>query len=263
MWFAIAATATTVVILPLDLAAPVFSAWFTQVFQEPTAAKIGANFLLLDFSALPVTWTMYVEIIGSIFVPVLLLFGRSGLLSIALCIGALAALSILAPSLLTTRYIFCFALGVALACCPALRLPSTRTGLAVLVAVALFFLERMVLVGRPIHGLFVDAAASVLLISAVISMHPESRLSLALSIPLLGLVGQSSYSLYLIHLPVLYGFAFVLNGIGYEGFLASVLLSFFGVAVSLAVAVVMYWLIERPTISAGRAFGRSLNLVRA
>lgn len=262
MWASIILLFTITQLIPYAIPREVFTTFYNRLFGPPALSSLdlARNLALYDFRANPVTWTLYVELIGSLGVPLMYgwarRFGVSGsLLLLALLIG-LAAASL--PYSLTLRYLFCFQLGVMLACCPVIYQSMRKPHLAISGAVILIMMDRLFLGAWLQLGLFVKATGSYLLLATLLSM-PAVRVFAFLDRAPLRLLGRISYSLYLFHLPVLYLAGQALAQIGYFGMWTNNVLVFSSVIFSVVLAWAMYESIEAPMIRLGHWQGDMLQ----
>jgi peptidoglycan/LPS O-acetylase OafA/YrhL len=226
-----------------------FSDWFLVMFGPPHPLMTDAlrNLMLINFRANPVTWTMYVEVIGSITIPFLYLWHQKTALPLELLsVMLLVTVAWIFPDSLTVRYLFCFDLG-AIIVYRSSRYISNYSGIIFTVGIALFLVERLALTGRI--GVFVDAAGSFLVLSAIVRSGGFAVLTAA---PL-RFIGRISYSLYLFHPIGLYVVGLILARIWYVGMVTNILTVMLGMAVSVALAALAYRYVEEPCIRFGRS----------
>ena len=236
----------------------VFSLWFTSVFATTLGpVDIFQNLALVSFRTNPVTWTMYIEFIGSAFIPLSLVFcAYSGTRRSLWILVALAILTFVAypktptgpPSQtsLTFIYLVCFQTGLALT---TFREKSISPLLLCVVAIAIFVLER--LVSPPNYlGTLMLTFASAALLTGVTKGQFERFLT---STPL-RFLGKISYSLYLLHSPVLYvtGLIAVSIGIAGPGIAPTLFVFLVAIPLSILFAWIGYETIESWSIAAGR-----------
>ncbi len=205
------------------------------------------NFVLIDSNANPVTWTMYIEVIGSLAVPLFYIWHRGRTASTgALLLLGLVVVAAARPSNMTLRYLFCVDLGVMLACHPDLARAVTRPSLALGAAMVLFVTDRLALSPYLQLDLFRNALGSLLLLAGLLGSAGSGPS--AFSTAPRCVLGRISYSLYLFHPMVLYPVGqLVATQLG-PGILPSALVVMSGIAISIAVAKVTYELIEAPMI---------------
>jgi peptidoglycan/LPS O-acetylase OafA/YrhL len=250
MWASIIFMALLLYLFPLVYSTNL-SDWSRNVFVPPTLSKIANNLLLQSFQVNGVTWTMYVEVIGSAFIPLsLLVKGRNGLLLLALT----AALAFFLYPSLTFSYIFCFQTGVLIA-----RTKFSLQVGAAWLAPIMFFLDRFFFPQKGFMSLLFNCIASALLIAAVRQGAWESFLEKKL----IRITGRCSYSLYLFHPLILFILAHFADRIGGNGLLPHVVILGLALPFSLLLSVAGYRLFEAPSITAGRAIAQRLQQVRA
>jgi peptidoglycan/LPS O-acetylase OafA/YrhL len=168
MWASILLYALVLQLIAFTAPRELFSDWYVAMFGALRGwHAMARNFVLVDSNANPVTWTMYVEVIGSLAVPLLYAWhrGRTAAAGV-LVLVVLIVVAALWPSSVTLRYLFCFDIGVMLACHPGLARAVPRPGLALGAAMLLFATDRLALAPYPRLDLFADALGSTLLLAA-------------------------------------------------------------------------------------------------
>jgi peptidoglycan/LPS O-acetylase OafA/YrhL len=227
--------------------------------MPPTFGDMLRNFVLMGDLANPVTWTMYVEMLGSICLPIFVaLMPSIGQRASMLVLGLLAALTIFGYPAQSTSYIICFAAGAFVAIYfDDLNkwLPSTR--LLFVMVMLTFILERPLLHGGW-YWILGDTLAAALLLVGVLR---NDSLSQFLEIRSLRFLGRISYSLYLIHLsvrfPVAVGIWLAGLSVIWGGLVANVLSIVLTSLFSMMAACVVYSLVELPAIKLGRRLSRA------
>jgi peptidoglycan/LPS O-acetylase OafA/YrhL len=174
-----------------------FTDFFVQITQAPNAADIAKNILLIDFAANQVTWTMYIEIIGSMALPFLCLSSRRSVSAAAMTLIVLVFLTLAFRHVWAFRYLPCFQVGVILAMHPLLA-QFTRPSLAFGCRLALSIIDRILSAHWTI-SLMIETFAAYLVLSAVLSSNYGAILNLR---PVRH-IGRVSYSLYLFHPAIL------------------------------------------------------------
>src|SRR5262249_43277266 len=84
-----------------------------------TGSAIAKNFILIDFQPNRVTWTMYIEVICSLLLPIqvaITLRGKS--VGLGLLFILIVAAWLTPSGYDAQRYLFCFQIGIFLACYP-------------------------------------------------------------------------------------------------------------------------------------------------
>ncbi|MGO4412504.1 acyltransferase family protein [Cupriavidus sp. KB_39] len=227
-----------------------FSAWYQAVFPRDLAFKdVVSNALLLDFRANAVTWTMFVEVVGSLFVLAASVL-RIGRVADWIGVGALVGVTLLAYPSLALSYLLAFHLGGSLARLD-LRIGSK---LLCLVAIAVFAVERLFYSSQPTSAVLLAFASAALIVGV-----RNGAFEGLLTTPLLRFVGRISYSLYLLHLPVLFMASIVAVHIGVSGIPAFLVVLALSVPVALGVAWLGYVSVERWSIDAGRRLSGAIN----
>jgi peptidoglycan/LPS O-acetylase OafA/YrhL len=257
MWVSILVAWVVVSIIPPQYS-DLYTEWYKACFTELSKSQVLSNFVLADFAANPGTWTMYVEAVGSICIPFLVLattrlsYPKQNLLFIVL-----ALLTVLTPRTLTLDYLVCFQAGVMIAINPHIRLiPSPVVGLWI--GVLVFMLQRL-LVGSSSASIIINTLGSIVLIQGVRAGAIDQLLQ---SRPLRAL-GRCSYSLYLTHLVVLYLVGnFIATQYG-SGLAAVGMIVGLSVPLSIALAQLGYYWVEQPSIAWGKRiallWGKSSN----
>lgn len=263
---------------------PGISAWYTATVapaKEATTVQIALAFLGLSAVLVPTVWTIVVEVLGSVYMPIHNRVRSRLPQGDLIATGALLALTVaisLVPSANLLRFVFYFALGAALFSRQAVWLPylSYRPALSRWLAVGavgmlfgfrtLWFLafdQRLVPVVIEYFNLWRGLAEgffACLLIASVVAADGGVRW---LRHPRAALTGDLSFGIYLFHFPVMSLGAWVLYrmfGISGASPVLDVLLL---LALTLLVVFPVSWFsyrwVERPAILAGRALSRPLR----
>ncbi|WP_142850975.1 acyltransferase [Telmatospirillum sp. J64-1] len=234
-----------------------FSEWFTLLFlTPPTLPTTGLNLLLIKTDVNVVTWTIYVEIWGSLALPFLLISFHRVFKGRALpFLAGLLLLAVAAHRHPELRYLYCFAIGICIALQgpPSLLVRHARQ--AVALGLAIFFVSDLVL--GSYFQKQVAAAAGSFLILAAIAGAPE-RFAL-LSSPFLNALGRISYSFYLLHLSVFYFTSWLFVSLGFSGEMANLLIALFSIPLTLPLAFACYRLVEMPSMALGRRLGSRIG----
>jgi peptidoglycan/LPS O-acetylase OafA/YrhL len=218
------------------------------------------NCILIDFHANPITWTMYVEVIGSLFIPLMIAIAQKGwrIGFGFLLILTLAAWWTHAGTFDARNYLFCFQAGVLLACYPGLtRKPQVAQWSRALFIAGwiLIFIQRMASIDR-LPGTLLLAVGASMLLAAVLGAPSVATFRWLDQRPV-RLLGRVSYSLYLLHLAVMYALAETFAGLGilpkFGGIVAILLLTICTVGFTTSLAWLSYAAIELPFIRLGRA----------
>lgn len=257
-------------------AAPGLSSWLDEQWRtDLSPAGVGLHLLLLagprQFPLDHVAWSLVHELRLSLLMPFLVLLSRRA--GVAATLGLSAATTLVAgaviacrgdlfpvgvhgyvfdaaglrPSLvLTARFTCAFALGSVAATC-SVRVAAFYERSRVLRPAAL--LLAVLLLSQSNEAAMTVGA--VLLITAAASSTGIER---ALALPPCVWLGRVSYSLYLVHLPIMLACAAWIGGA-----LAPAVTLLLAMALSLLAADIMFELVERPSILLSRAAGARLQ----
>ncbi len=261
MWVSILAIAAIRLALPDTLPASLQTSFYTRIFSTPiTGEAIGRNFRLASFTINPLTWTMYVEAVCSLMVPLLVAITRTRkwagfatlfiLLALGACVHEIAL-----------HYLFCFQIGVVLASFPDLTAGLRWPGTLFAAGVAILFLHRACMPTFTGNLLLVAAGATMIL-AAALCESPLDRFCW-LDAPSVRFLGRISYSVYLVHLAVVYGLVQVFVGFGLQnpgGCFPQVLLAVATIGVTTPLAWACYVAVEVPTLRYGKQIATFLSL---
>jgi len=244
------------------------SGWFNHIYSEPVSLLvIAANLLLLSNTINPPTWTLTVEMVAALFLPVL--HGINRRVSRLQSLGVLALLMLVTYKfhhVVSLLWLFAFYLG--------LMLPSWGQQIAALTnrsrvgtsaafasALCLFLFVRTALHG---HGTitppiveYAEAFGAAAILGLIIYGR-ELACYRVLDLPLVRFYGRISYSLYLYHILVLYAVASLLFAYAPGAALMrypvifSVLIGLATVFGATVLATLSYVWIEKPGIDLGR-----------
>lgn len=261
MWVSILFIAAIRLALPDTLAAPLQTSFYTRIFSTPiTGEAIGRNFLLSSFTINPLTWTMYVEAVCSLLVPLLV-----AITSVRKWAGPATLLILIALAApvhqIALHYLFCFQIGVLLASFPELTAGIRRPYPLFAAGIAVLFLHRA---GMPTFtgNLLLVAAGATMILAAVLYESPVERFCW-LDRPSVRFLGRISYSVYLIHLAVVYALVHAIVGLGLQnpgGCFLQVLLAMATVGLTIPLAWACHVAIEVPTIRYGKNIANFLAL---
>lgn len=252
LWLAIAVGMFyAFVIRPLS--APHMSIWMSKyyeivVFTFPVMAEAIAG---LNAKLLPTAWTITIEIVASVVLPLVVVVLRAGrLAAIALLlVMTLVSFGFGVSARQVPLYMVDFVLGAMLATSPWLQRVQIGTVATAVAAIVLLFFRRVAHwdYHDPLPSL-VEALASVVLISAITQHRVKWLKNQALV-----KIGDWSYSIYLLHLPIaLIATRLVCHfaGEGNLDLLAFVIM-ILTVGVTLPLSVLAYKYVESPGISLG------------
>jgi peptidoglycan/LPS O-acetylase OafA/YrhL len=245
-----------------------------SVYGHINRRELVKSALLVSNFYNPVTWTLQVELLGSLCLPVFAAWSRSGRWTIdfavlaLLCAGAAITAGCDRPDL-ASLYLPAFYLGC-MARTHGRRLAAVAgrhprgTGIGILLFLALLlgpFAERAPK-GLLLLPLDLSMSAAAFGLVSLIAWGESRAASGLLLHPAMRLTGRLSYSFYLWHWLLLYSFARLVFAVAPPPLLAewnlTVLALTFGltVAAALAVASLSYRWVERPFIELGRRLGR-------
>ena len=249
------------------------SDWITRVLEnfyslQMSPIQILSNLLPISFAANPPTWSIFVEIAGSILIPFLFFaFGRGFFfvaLGLAICTISSAYLSGSGGGGHLLSYLVFFSFGVFVY----IVRPLSNFGSKALLSLAIFFatllifsrvLIKILYFGEvsplPVHYdnwllAMVEGVFSAGLVTCVAAPAWSAR---ALAIP--SWIGDFSYSLYLVHMPMIFLFtrlaaaqpiSLLPMGDDIVLWIGVPLASFFTARLS-------FFLVEKPSIQAGRS----------
>jgi peptidoglycan/LPS O-acetylase OafA/YrhL len=120
MWVSILAIVAVRYLLSEKVPTLLWSDWYVFAFGTPiTGSAIAKNFILIDFQSNRVTWTMYIEAICSLLLPIqVAITSRDKLIGFGLLFILIVAAWLTPSGYDAQRYLFCFQIGVLLACYP-------------------------------------------------------------------------------------------------------------------------------------------------
>ena len=263
LWAASALALVLLIAFPLDPGASRYSDWMHHSYRQVGAGRAVRSFMGIDNAVVPPTWTITVEILGSLLMPLLvaILNRRRATAWTAVVFLALVSLTVAEwySRLSFLAFILQFACGAALALSLEKRAVGSCGPLAAS-GLALLFLSRPLLwlvitgelqpieyrVNAALPALF-ETAGAVLLIAALASGRADR--TLLASRPMRAL-GHWSYGIYLIHFPVLRLAAYVLPPM--PALPATLALSVVTAAVTTILAILLFRYIETPGIALGK-----------
>ena len=212
------------------------------------------NFALVDFKVSPVTWTMRVELLGSLLMPAIFFYvSRTARPLQLVMLAVLFGVAYLGKS--DFQYMVCFYVGALLtekrlidAFVPFAQ-PLVWIGLLICTSFRLW----IALQNHPTIINLGETIGAAMIVAGVLSGATRFRF---LESGPCRIVGRLSYSLYLLHMPILGAVAvgaFALNIYpALPGTAANVLLFLVSTLLALACAAVTYRCIEKPGIALGK-----------
>jgi peptidoglycan/LPS O-acetylase OafA/YrhL len=261
------------------------SALFDSASKNQIAEQFGffrKSFFLQDFNLNLVVWTLYVEIICSAVLPLFfLVVGRASVVVNAIILASLLVASILVRSHLTAQFFVFFYAGLLVGCAPERlsRFAKGNAGLLLWISsIAIYFGAKYLIPGRMdwLYGSWqrwqwAEVGACALIVYFVAIQRFPSVQSL-LTKSSTRFLGRISFSLYLLHLPVIYFLVKVMSQFGlavtattttFERSFYFVVLAGVTSAISIPLSALTYRRIERPAADIGRHFASLIGKVRA
>lgn len=225
--------------------------WYINLFANPpSVADFFRNLLLMKANINAVTWTMIPEVICSLLLPIAwAAHKRTGIAVSIFVLIALCAISYY-PQDTTLQFAFCFYAGMLAPTLPGIpRIPAMILASASLL-IMYYFSAKFTAYSYPMKlGCGFSALALIYAVS-------HGAFETALSVKPLRFLGRISYSLYLLHIPVLYALSifvmthrdtFHLNTDMRVFFVATTL------AITAAISTLVFRYIEKPGISLGHS----------
>jgi peptidoglycan/LPS O-acetylase OafA/YrhL len=195
---------------------PDFTAWMMKYIVPPNPKQILLGLAGADNTVLMPLWTIYVELVGSFLIPLmawLAIRGRTTAVAMIIALAVIACVAMHWPKpALPARYLVYFAIGVTLALFPSRRMANAAP-LALVAGILLITVGPVLYLLLKTGQLqpatffyqdyfvgFVEASGAALLISALTSDALDARWLRSMALQRLG---ERSYSLYLVHAPIL------------------------------------------------------------
>lgn len=275
LWLTITLALLYVVVARHSLLPPDVSPWWRpSARQVPSASSLSLTFLGIK-SVLPIpVWTLCIELIGSLIIPFVAWLVHRNTFVLVVAILALSVVSLMAGTraLLIPQHLVDFFIGgavVPLVAVINVRKPSRSViaGVALVAFLVVYF--GRYLVGADFFSNYFSAQAS--LIEAIGSMMLISVISAGrahfstLRHQALVLLGDVSYSLYLIHLTIMASTAYLLHEViglypfGESSILATLVLMFVTLALAFSLSLLSYKYVELPGIKAGKVIAERLR----
>lgn len=237
------------------------SEWFNSLYRAPFGIEdLWANVLLLSTDMNPVSWTLRIELFAALFFPVLHAYTRkTGPGYDVVMLAGLIWISSEYTRADSLHWIVAFYFGLVLPRWGAWIERLTRTSpvggsAGILLAIAAFLSTTHI----------VYEAASVSVVIACLVYGPELRWFRWIDLMWLRLVGQVSYSFYLIHLIILYCLArgvVLVPGmwVAYiPPIVMNILLAVMSILVTVLLARLMFVWIETPFMALGKQVSKRL-----
>lgn len=245
---------------------PAATQWYQDLYSfESSWSNFARNAVFLENSLNAVSWSLPVEIIGSLLLPLFHFASRTATLRalVFLCLFALQFIDSIPGSVLGafTPYLWMFYLGYLIPLWPAFIrqcLEKHRHLLVFLLVVS----SGICLSTHHFGHHSVPYAMAVGFVIAVIFHLPRDPVFRFLDQSLVKFFGRISYSFYLLHWPVVY----VMAGIMFSTVPATLLirepvmfsfgLAVLSVGVATPLSMLSFYFIEKPCISIGKALRR-------
>jgi len=247
---------------------PGMSHWTSYWFNFPISVKeVLFNLVFRSTSLGGVTWTLKVEMIGSLFIPIFFYFSSRTNKYMDLCIIVfIATLGYMFPISKGVTYLYVFYIGLVLPKWKEnfqnIKLTKKSADIIIigLFGFALFISATTIDVQYP----FVRHIPLTLFLGALIYI-PTKHVALVLTSRLFQLLGRISYSFYLFHFLVLYVmlrfmFRYIDNGLLQRHFLFfEFMIATSSLFITIFISRFLYRYIEEPCIILGR---KAINVVR-
>jgi peptidoglycan/LPS O-acetylase OafA/YrhL len=280
LWVASTVSALFLFLYPRLTIHPALSFWFYLFLHPfPSLKQLILAALAIDTSLIMPVWTIFIELMGSALMPILvsIALARARLFSY-IVLGTLLAAYLLAHAphrLDSLSYMSDFALGVWLASrrWPFFAGKSLPTLFGATFTLIFFRFAYFAISNGHSAPLFfgyddpvpmlIEGLAAFFLVGALASEHGRVR---ALRSRWAVSLGNASYSLYLIHFPVVILLAKLLSRVFSDetnAIAAAAVLMASGLTVSLALAFLIYRFIELPSIALGKRVSKQLILNRS
>ena len=225
------------------------SDWYQADYERtPSARELWQNLALLGFKVSPVTWTMRIELLGSLCIPWMLAFQRRASASLRLLM-LLPLMALVAVTRNDFRYLICFYVGALLTDGRQWRWLATRGNLLLTVGVVICTTLRLSLIEASHAGVSVligTAGATLVLIGVLAQRRPtlESAPSRFL--------GRISYSLYLLHPAALGVCAVLLFEVPLAPVPDTMLLFLLSLIIAMPAAALNHRFVEMPLMRSGK-----------
>jgi peptidoglycan/LPS O-acetylase OafA/YrhL len=254
MWVSVLAIMSVRYYLPQKVPSLFQHGWFSGTFGTPmTGLDIGKNLTLIDFRVNGVTWTMYVEAICSVLLPILVGMTRKGKFVGLVLLCVLITLAFWCSDGDAGRYLFCFQIGVLVACYPSVvqrAQPPVALFIGGIVVLSVMQLLRIEL----INALIPNAVGGTMMLVAVLTARSASTFQW-LDLAPIRFLGRVSYSIYLLQLSAIYIVAQILVDLGalkLGSIFPTLLLIVGAVGLTAPIAWVSYNAIELPMVRCGK-----------
>lgn len=215
LWIGIAFGAVyALVIRPLS--ASHLSDWVMghYIRAQMTPATVAGSLIGTNNYLLPPAWTITAELSASLILPALVwAFLKEGKLAILFTIMLAISGLIAGPALrMVPYYSVDFALGAMAGCMPWIRSFRPHKGLMLLALAVLLFGQLLLLPGHPWIVSIIEGLCSLLLVVGLTTTDYP-----CLRHPWLVMIGDRSYSIYLLHLPIAFSIAQLVDHAGLVG----------------------------------------------
>jgi peptidoglycan/LPS O-acetylase OafA/YrhL len=261
LWAAMA-LATVYLWFVQPIAAPHMADWAQRHFNPDQFGAVSVLGSLAGASnyLLPTAWTITVELAASVLLPLIVfVLLRHSLVVVTMLIVLLAIGIVAGPAARQVPfYLGSFAVGAALACLPGARRVRPAWPITLLAAAILPFSQIALPAGRiDWLAMVVETFASALVIAGIVAHRVRWMRA-----PALVTMGDWSYSIYLLHLPIAYTVMRLLDQAGFvrgDLNLSAILVALITSALTIPLAGLVYRFVELPGIAIGAALLRRVN----
>lgn len=244
--------------------------WYRRIYRAPfVALDVWENMTFVSADMNAVIWTIKVEVVAAILLPVMHWINRKRAILADFCaLSVLIWVSYQSDYSSSLKWLFVFYLGLALSD-KKTRLTSVAQALSIHTAcwAAILCATRPLLGGHASNATIsigLEAFSAVMIVSSLV-YRSESAYCWVLDLGIVKFLGRISYSFYLFHLAILYIIVrSVLARYQEEmamvpGLVLNVGFSMLSLILTMGVSYLMYQWVEKPFINFGRALAGNLR----